>query len=209
MFDVFNTLIDGASKLAPGPLRPNELQLLQRLLQPGELVEAHVRGRAEGSGWIVWALTPQRLLCVDMKGKRAARSHGHGAVRSVTAITGKWGATLRLEAGAVRESFFAADPELGDRFVAVLLGYCPQLDAPAKLVPAPKPAAAPPPPPEMRKGVPPPRDFVPHGAPFASPAPAASAANLLQSLQEAAALREKNLLSEDEYTALKRRLLGA
>jgi len=36
MFDTINTLFDGASKLAPGPLRPDELQLLQRLLQPGE-----------------------------------------------------------------------------------------------------------------------------------------------------------------------------
>ena len=205
MFDVFNTLIDGASKLAPGPLRPNELQLLERLLQPGEAVAAHVRGRAEGSGWTVWALTSQRLLCVDTKGRRPGRAHNHAAVRKVTAIAGKWGATLRLDTGGARESFFAADPELGNRFVEVLLGYCPHLEAPATLVPAPKPVAAPTAPPEMSKGVPP-RDFVPHGAPLAGSAPAAG---LLQSLQEAAALREKNLLSEDEYTALKRRLLGA
>ena len=213
MFDVFSTLIDGVSKLAPGPLRPNELQLLQPLLQPGEAVEAHVRGRAEGSGWTVWALTSQRLLCVDTKGRRPARAHEHTSVRKVTAIAGKWGATLRLEAGEVRESFFAADPELGDRFFAVLLGYCPQISAPSKLVAAPRAAAAPTPPPAMRKGVPPPRDFVPHGAPAAGSAAAPAAgptdpASLLESLREAAALREKNLLSDDEYTALKRRLLG-
>jgi hypothetical protein len=210
MFDAFATLLDGASKLSPGPLRPDELRLLERVLQPGEAVAAHVRGRREGSGWTVWALTPQRLICVDTKGSRAARTYAHSALSKVTAISGKWGATLRLEAGTARESFFAADPELGDRFFAVLTGHCPQLPLPPALAPAPQPVAdAVPGPHAMPKGVPP-RDFVPHGGVAAAPSSDPVAApSLLASLQEAAVLREKNLISEDEYAALKRRLLGA
>lgn len=198
MFDTIATLIDGASKLAPGPLRPDELQQLQRLLQPGETVEAHVRGRAERRGWTVWTVTPQRVLCVDLKG-RAPRAHAHSAVAAVKAIRGKWGATLRLEVAGTVESFFAADPQLGDSFVAVLLRYCPHLESPQKLVRPPEP----PPPPKPLPGVP--ANFKVQGA---AP-PQADAERLLDSLREAAALREKNLLTEEEYSALKRRLLGA
>jgi len=197
MFDTIATLFDGASKLAPGPLRPDELQLLQRLLQPGETVEAHVRGRAERSGWTVWSLTPQRLICVDMKGRKP-RTHGHGAISGVQAIRGKWGATLRLEAAGTVESFFAADAALGDPVVGVLLRYCPQLEAPAKLVLPP----APPPPPKPLPGVP------AHFRVPAAAAPLADPGRLLDSLREAAALREKDLLTDEEYSALKRRLLG-
>ena len=199
MFDTIATLFDGASKLAPGPLRPDELQLLQRLLQPGEMVEAHVRGRAERSGWTVWSLTPQRVICVDMKGRKP-RAHAHGAISRVQAVRGKWGATMRLEAAGTVESCFAADAELGDSFVAVLLRYCPQLQAPEKLVQPP----APPPPPKPLPGVP--ANFRVQAA---APPPVADPERLLASLREAAALREKDLLTDEEYSALKRRLLGS
>jgi hypothetical protein len=196
MFEAFEIFFSGTSTFVSGPLRPDEEALLGRVLQKGESVERYVRGRGERVGWVLWVLTPNRLLCINLKGKRPPRELAHEHVTRVEAIRGKWGGNLFVHAGDIREEIFAADPALGDAFMEALVGYRPTLSAPSKLV-----VPEPPPEPQFDARL---RAYAP------SPTPPAvdPSQRLMESMREAAALREKGLLSDEEFAALKRKLLG-
>jgi hypothetical protein len=197
MFEEFEILFSGATRLVTAPLSPAEEALVQRSLAPEETLERYLRGRGERVGWMLWALTPQRLLCVTVNGKRPLRAHVHGAVVGVEAIRGKWGATLHVHTGTTREVIFAADLALSDDFVEALVNYTPNVTAPPKLAP-PEP-----PPPERR-----PASLTASAAAAGQLRSDAESVRLVEALREAASLREKGLLTDEEYAALKRRLLG-
>ena len=192
MFEEFEILFSGATRLVTAPLSPAEEALVQRSLAPDETLERYLRGRGERVGWMLWALTPQRLLCVTVNGKRPPRAHVHGAVVGVEAIRGKWGATLHVHTSTTREVIFAADLALSDDFVEAFVNYCPNVAAPPKLAP-----------PE-----PPPPERVPASLVASPPRGDAESGRLVEALREAAALREKGLLTDEEFAALKRKLLG-
>lgn len=196
MFDALQTLFSG-SPIGAGPsLSLEEDARLRLSLHADEPVERFVRGRAQRVGSTLWAVTPRRLHCVTLSGKRPSRAHPHDSIERIEALMGKWGATLRVHVAATREVIFAADPGMSDAFVEALAGYCPSVPAPGKLVaPAPAPSAA----------------VIEHYASDTVPSGAVSASNserLLDSLRQAAELRDKGHLSEEEYAAAKRRLLG-
>jgi hypothetical protein len=193
MFEEFGILFSGATRMVTAPLSPAEEALLRRSLAPDETLERYLRGRGERVGWMLWALTPQRLLCVTVNGKKPPRAHVHGAVVGVEAIKGKWGATLHVHTNDAREVIFAADLALSDEFVAALVNCSPKVAAPPKLAP-----------PE-----PPPPERIPVSMPTrGQPRPDAESPRLVEALREAAALREKGLLTDEEFATLKRRLLG-
>jgi hypothetical protein len=195
MFEELEILFSGGSKVIAGPISPEEQALLTRSLQAGEPVQRYVRGRGERVGWMLWALTPERFLSVNLKGKRPPRLLAHAQVTAVDAVRGKWGAELRVDAGDVREVIFAADHALSDRFLEALVTYCPTVVPPPKLV-------VPEPPSEL--GV-----VAPAWPRAQSPvADGADSERLVEALREAAHLREKGLLTDEEYSALKRKLLG-
>jgi hypothetical protein len=199
MLEGFEILFSGATRLVTAPLSSAEEGLLQRSLAPGETMERYLRGRGERVGWMLWALTPQRLHCVTVSGRRPARAHVHGSVMGVEATRGRWGATILVRTSEARELIFAADFEQSDEFLAALVSYNS-----ANVVAAPKLAPAAPPPPARRTPV--------VSAPrIASGAPSrgdADSGRLVEALREAADLREKGLLTEEEFAALKRKLLG-
>jgi hypothetical protein len=193
MFEEFEILFSGATRMVTAPLSPAEEALVRRSLAPDETLERYLRGRGDRVGWVLWALTPQRLLCVTVNGKKPPRAHVHGAVVGVEAIKGKWGATLHVHTNDTREVIFAADLALSDEFVAALVNHSPKVAAPPKLAP-------PEPPPPERKPV----SMPTRG----QPRPDAESPRLVEALREAAALREKGLLTDEEFATLKRRLLG-
>jgi hypothetical protein len=197
MFESFEVLFSGATRMVTAPLSPAEEALLQRSLAPNEIMGRFLRGRGERVGWMLWALTPERLLCLTVSGKKPPRAHFHGSVVAVEALQGKWGATVLLRTRDAREMIFAADPALTDEFVAQFVVHNPSLAAPPKLVPC----------------EPPPPEFVPAAAAAGPSAPGepqveTETGRLVAALREAAALREKGLLTEEEFAAVKRKLLG-
>lgn len=201
MLEAFEILFSGATRLVTAPLSAAEEGLLQRALAPNEPLERYLRGRGERVGWMLWALTSERLHCLTVNGKRPPRAHAHGSVVSIEAVRGKWGATLLVRTSEAREVIFAADFAQSDDFLAALVNYSPN-------VAAALPKLAPPPVPP-----PPPRAPV-----VAAPSVAAAsvsvradpddAGRLVQALREAAALREQGLLTDEEFAALKRKVLG-
>jgi hypothetical protein len=193
MFEAFEVLFSGATRMVTAPLSPAEEALLQRALAPNEITGRFLRGRGDRVGWMLWALTPERLLCLTVSGKKPLRAHVHGSVVAAEALQGKWGATLLLHTRDAREMIFAADPALTDEFVAEFVVHNPSLAAPPKLV-SPKP---------------PPPEFVPAAAAApGEPQVETESGRLVAALREAAALREKGLLTEEEFAAVKRKLLG-
>jgi hypothetical protein len=201
MFEAFEPLMGGAWSRAAAALAADEEALLRRALQPGETVEHYVRGRGQGVGWTIWALTPQRLVFATVKGRRAPRVHAHGAVRRVEAVSGKWGATLVVEAAGTREAIFGADATLGDRFFEALAAYRPDIALPEKLVVVP--AAAAPAAPAAVNGT------APGTRAAAAAVSADDATRLVEALHEAGEMKEKGLLTDEEFARLKRRLLGS
>jgi hypothetical protein len=195
MLEAFEILFSGATRLVTAPLSAAEEGLLQRALAPNEPLERYLRGRGERVGWMLWALTPERLHCLTVNGKRPPRAHAHGSVVSIEAVRGKWGATVLVRTNEARELMFAADFAQSDDFLEALVSYSPNVVAPPKLAPAP----------------PPPRAPVVAARSVAASAPVAGETEptrLLESLREAATLREKGLLTDEEFAALKRKLLG-
>jgi hypothetical protein len=202
MLEAFEILFSGATRMVTAPLNPAEQGLLQRSLAADETLERYLRGRGERVGWTLWALTAKRLHCITINGKLPPRAYAHGSLVGLEAVRGKWGATVLVRTAEARELIFAADFAQSDEFLEALADYNgADVVAPPKLTPPP----------------PPPEPVVPRRA-AVSPAPGmgASAAprvdgepeRLVESLREAAALREKGLLTDDEFAALKRRLLG-
>jgi hypothetical protein len=196
MFEAFEPLMGGAWSRAAAPLAADEEAVVRRALRPGETLERYVRGRGQGVGWTLWALTPERLVFVTLKGRREPRVHAHDAVRRVEAVPGKWGATLVVEAGGTREAIFGADAILSDLFFEALAAYRPDIAWPAKLGVVPTLAA--------QAALAP----VPARSSTAPSPPDDDATRLMAALREAASMKEQGLLTAEEFAALKRRLLG-
>jgi hypothetical protein len=202
MLEAFEILFSGATRMVTAPLNSAEQGLLQRSLAADETLERYLRGRGERVGWTLWALTGKRLHCITVNGKLPPRAYVHGSLVGLEAVRGKWGATVLARTSEARELIFAADFAQSDEFLEALANYnSGNVVTPPKLTP-------PPPPPEPTVA---PRAVVgaaPGGRASTAPRGDVEPERLVDSLREAAALREKGLLTDDEFAALKRKLLG-
>jgi hypothetical protein len=185
------------------PLERRERERLQQSLQAGETITQFVRGRAEGRP-AVWAATDQRLVFCGLGwfGRASALTYDRVAAHQVE--EGAHGWTIRLDSANGREALVAVAPSLGRGFVALLEA---KTGKPVTFLASRRAGTS--------------RLFVSHqGAPAqheppdraATMPPAApadhTAVGLTAALREAAELHRSGALSDDEFTALKRRLLG-
>jgi hypothetical protein len=187
------------------PLEPRERERVQRALEANEAIVHFVRGRSDGRP-AVWVATDRRIVCCTLGrfGRSAALAYASLAAHQVE--EGAHGWTIRLDSSGGREALVAVAPSLGRAFVGHVESvtgkpvtfiasrrttssrlFVARRGAPAVGgVPAPAPPRMPP-----------------------HPAPADhTAVGITTALREAAELHRSGVLTDDEFAALKRRLLG-
>lgn len=178
------------------PLDTKELQRLSTALKPGEAIVHWMRGRTDGKRW-VWATTESRSVLLGFGWRGGQFEVPHGAVKAVEMQEGAHGHTVRLTTAARLHSLIAVHPPHSAAFVAYVgerNGITPTF-IPSKRAgwtPAPRVEA---------------RAEAPAVTPPAAPV-AATSDDLVARLQALATLRAEGALSEEEFTAAKRRLLG-
>ncbi|HEX5817564.1 MAG TPA: SHOCT domain-containing protein [Gemmatimonadales bacterium] len=185
------------------PLERRERERLQKSLEGGEEITQYVRGRSEGRP-AVWAATERRLVFCSLGwfGRTSVLPYDRVAAHQVE--EGAHGWTIRLDSASGREALVAVAPSLGRGFVTLLES---KTGKPVTFLASRRSTTS--------------RLFVSHhGAPAphetptraVAPPPAApadhTAVGLTAALREAAELHRSGALSDDEFTALKRRLLG-
>jgi hypothetical protein len=186
------------------PLEVRERDRLARALQPGETWTHFVRGRVDGKD-AVWVLTEGRVVSAALGFLGRSQAVAVRDVRAFEVEEGAHGWTIRLDHADGRLALVAAPPSLGRGFVAELEGRTgktvgfvasrrqgnSRFFVSRAAGAAPMPAASGPP------------------AAALSSAPADhTAVALTAALREAADLHQRGVLSDDEFAALKRKLLG-
>lgn len=188
------------------PLEPAERTRLEHALGGAAAPERFARGRSDGRK-AVWALHGEELVAVAWGWLGSTTRRVRAAeVRALEIEEGAHGWTLRAATAGERLALIAVAPSLGRplaqaigeragtevRFVASRRADRPRARV-AEAAGTPTPSA---------------------GAPADRASPdgavrAAAPTDLVAQLERAAALRAQGLLTDDEFAALKRRLLGA
>ncbi|MDX2194551.1 MAG: SHOCT domain-containing protein [Gemmatimonadales bacterium] len=200
------------------PFEAKEQQRVSATLATGETVHRWVRGRTDGKRTL-WLATERRIVVLRVGGFFPRSSELAVAdVRALEMQEGAHGHTVRLTTTTTRVSLLAVHPPMSVAFAEHLKGAAgiepvlipsrratPGRDAQAEAYAA---AEA-----ERRARYEANRRAVFEATQAAVAAPAAPAAaaaggDLLQRLKEAAALREAGVLTDDEFAALKARLLA-
>jgi hypothetical protein len=185
------------------PLERRERERLQKSLEGDEAITQFVRGRSEGRP-AVWAATERRLVFCSLGwfGRSSVLPYDRVAAHQVE--EGAHGWTIRLDSANGREALVAVAPTLGRSFVTLLesktgkrLTFLASRRATSSRLFVSHRGA--------RK-----LPAVPDAPPIMPPAAPAdhTAVGLTAALREAAELHRIGALSDDEFTALKRRLLG-
>jgi hypothetical protein len=186
------------------PLEARERDRLAKAVPAGEAWTHFVRGRVDGRD-AVWVLTAGRVVSAALGFLGRAHAVALADVRALEVEEGAHGWTIRLDHAGGRLALVAAPPSLGRGFLAELEGRTGK--AVTFLA-------------SRRQGQT--RFFVSRvggAAPTATPAPPPAAAraaapadhtavSLTAALREAADLHQRGVLTNDEFSALKRRLLG-
>ena len=187
------------------PIEPRERERVQQALEQGELITQFVRGRSDGRPTI-WVATDRRLVFSSLGWFGRTRLLGYESVAAHQVEEGAHGWTIRLDSVHGREALVAVAPTLGRGFVTHLeertqkpvTFLASRRVATSRLFVSHRPGAAP---------------AAPSSAPEPPPMPRATpadhtAVSLTTALREAAELHRSGALSDDEFAALKRRLLG-
>jgi hypothetical protein len=187
------------------PLEPRERDRVQRVLETGEAIAHFVRGRSDGRPG-VWAATDRRIVCCTLGWFGSSAALAYASVAAHQVEEGAHGWTIRLDSSSGREALVAVAPSLGRSFVEHLESVTGKAVTfiPSRRTATPRLFVA-------RHGTtgvgglpaPEPLRMPPHPAPADHTAVALTAA-----LREAAELHRNGALTDDEYAALKRRLLG-
>jgi hypothetical protein len=186
------------------PLDGRERDRLLKLLQPGEAWSHHVRGRVDGRD-AVWVATPTRIAMASFGWRGMAAHVPFDAVAALEVEEGAHGWTIRLDHARGRVALVAAPPTLGRGFVAHLeerTGRTVTFLASRRASQTSWFVT-------RRATSPAPQGLMPPAAAQVGQAAAdATAVGLTAALREAADLHQRGVLSDDEFTALKRKLLG-
>jgi hypothetical protein len=187
------------------PLEPRERDRLQRALDAGEAIARFVRGRSDGRP-AVWAASDRRIVCCTLGWFGSSAVLDYASVAALQVEEGAHGWTIRLDSSRGREALVAVPPSLGRSFVAHLESVTGKAVTflPSRRTATPRLFVA-------RQGAPGAGGRAAHEPPPmpANPAPADhTAVGLTTALREAADLHRSGALTDDEYAALKRRLLG-
>lgn len=189
------------------PIEPRERERVQRLLEGGEAIVHFVRGRSDGRPTI-WAATERRLVFCSLGWFGRSRQIAFEALAAHQVEEGAHGWTIRLDSASGREALVAVAPGLGRGFVQFVeertgkpvTFFASRRASTSRLFVT------------HRRGVPDagPGNHAPVPAPSMPPRAVAdhTAVSLTQALREAAELHRSGALSDDEFAALKRRLLG-
>jgi hypothetical protein len=186
------------------PLEPREQERVQRALEASEAIAHFVRGRSDGRP-AVWAATDRRIVCCTLGWFGGSTALAYASLAAHQVEEGAHGWTIRLDSSKGREALVAVAPALGRSFVAHVESVTGK---PVTFLPSRRASTS--------------RLFVARrgpnvdGAPApesprmtAQPAPADhTAVGLTTALREATELHRSGALTDDEFAALKRRLLG-
>jgi hypothetical protein len=179
------------------PMSAAEQDRVAVALEPGETALHFVRGRTEGKR-TVWVATDRRVVSIGVTWRGRVRPIAFTEIRGVETEEGAHGWTIRLRTGTGRHALVAAHPSLGQPFVEQVVA---RSGAAASFIASRRPAAAS-------------RSSIPAAPPVAAAVADATrvagfpSGEVLAHLREAADLHRSGALTDDEFTALKRRLLG-
>jgi hypothetical protein len=186
------------------PLDPRERERVGRALEAGEDPGCFARGRLDGRT-LLWVATARRLVEIGMGWFGRTVAVPLTAIEGIEAEEGAHGWTIRVAVPGGRRTLIAVSPSLGRPFLARLeeatgrtVSFLPSRRARAGRLfvsrmgvdPSPQTASL---------------------APARDPAPAVAdhtAVALTAALRDAADLHQRGALSDEEFAALKRRLLG-
>jgi hypothetical protein len=188
------------------PLEPRERERVQRVLESGETIAHFVRGRSDGRPG-VWAATERRIVCCTLGWFGSSATLEYASLAAHQVEEGVHGWTIRLDSSRGREALVAVAPSLGRPFVGHLESVtgkpvtflASRRTTTSRLFVARhgQPAVDGGPAPQSPPRLPP------------QPAPADhTAVGLTTALREATELHRSGALTDDEFAALKRRLLG-
>lgn len=215
-------------------LEEREVARFRGRLSEGEDVVRFVRGRSDGKR-AVWVATHRRILLVGTTWFGRTHEEAYEAIRDVEAQEGAHGITVRMTTASRRHALVAVDPVLAEPFTAHLdertgatTRFIQSLrqPSPAELraravaeaaaaraaalaqATAPAPGAAPRLADTAAFAVP--GRMPPPVPPLSPPAAAAdhTATSLVAALREAAELHRAGVITDEEFAALKARLLG-
>ena len=183
------------------PLEPRERERVQRALEADEAIAHFVRGRSDGRA-AVWAATDHRIVCCTLGWFGSSAGLAYASLAAHQVEEGVHGWTIRLDSSRGREALVAVAPSLGRAFVGhvesvtgkPITFLASRRSTTSRLFVA-------------RRGP----DGVPAPTPPRMPDPAPAdhtAVHLTTALREAAELHRNGALTDDEFAALKRRLLG-
>jgi hypothetical protein len=184
------------------PLETRERDRVQRLLEAGEAIVCFVRGRTDGRP-AVWAATDRRIACCSLGWFGSSSALEYASVAAHQVEEGAHGWTIRLDSSRGREALVAVAPGLGRAFVDHVQAVTGKAVTflPSRRTSASRLFVA-----RRDAGAAPARESAP--LPVA-PAPADhTAVRLTSALRDAAELHRNGALTDDEFAALKRRLLG-
>lgn len=199
------------------PLEARERERIDQVLAPGEAIVHFVRGRTDGKR-TVWAATDRRIVVVGMTWRRRVVDVPYEAIRDMESQEGGHGTTMRLFTTGANHALVAVFPALAEAFAAHVgdrIGVTPRfIERPRKpeqaggglvsrgvAVTSLSGAAAA----EASAGAVP-LTLVRPTPPGTVPAP--GGADLVAALREAADLHRAGALTDEEFRALKSRLLG-
>lgn len=187
------------------PLDARERERIGRALVAGEDPGCFARGRLDGRT-LLWVATASRLVEVGMGWFGRTAAVPLSAIEGIEVEEGAHGWTVRLAVSGGRRTLIAVSPALGRPFLARLeeatgrtISFLPSRRAQAsrlfvsRMGVEPAPAVA---------GRPPLREAAPAVADH-------TAVALTAALRDAADLHQRGALTDEEFAALKRRLLGS
>lgn len=120
MFKQIEILLEGWNPDADAPLTGDEVARVRTALRPDDPVRAFVRGRVLRAGAALWVGTDKHVVLLGTGRGSADLAVAWSQVQDLSLKTGRYGMALALQAGTVRHSMFAADPDMARAFAALL-----------------------------------------------------------------------------------------
>src|SRR5690606_9050723 len=161
--------------------RPSDAEASEALVAeraPGETASHWVSGR-DDDDYLLWVATEGRILLLEQEGlRRKIFELPYAQIHEAHVSRDRWGARVRLYSGGRKYALEGADPARAEAWLQWVRDRIP-----------------------VRSGA-----AVP-GVPAASLTAAAASEGLTSSLAELARLKERGLLTDEEFTAFKQRLL--